>query len=141
MHIKNWPLKTTKWLADVRCITTAFYYSFFSQCIAQERYGFGNVKNISACDAAENGAPANQLLQENAKANLLKFNVYFKTMDSRLVEESVMYDTLALLYALGGALSLFLGISLAMVFEIVELIIDIVSNLARHFSSPRPKKN
>ena len=131
-----------------------FFFSFFVQCIAQDRYGFKD-KNISACDAAaEKAATANpqmqeearrlqeeaRRLQEDAKVNLLKFNVYFKTMDSRLVEESVMYDAPALLYALGGALSLFLGISLAMVFEIVELIIDIVINLARHFSSPRPKQ-
>ena len=124
-----------------------FFFSFFVQCIAKDRYGFKD-KNISACDAAaEKAATANPLLQEearrlqeDAKVNLLKFNVYFKTMDSRLVEESVMYDAPALLYALGGALSLFLGISLAMVFEIVELIIDIVINLARHFSSPRPKQ-
>ena len=111
-------------------------FPFSFQDIAQDKYGFGQDKNISP----ENAAADNQKLQEDAKANLLKFNVYFKTMDSRLVEESQMYDLLALLYALGGALSLFLGISLAMVFEIVEFVVDIVINLARHFSSPRPKQ-
>ena len=76
-----------------------------------------------------------------AKANLLKFNVYFKSMDSRVVTESETYDFMTLIYALGGALSLFLGISLAMVFEVVEFLVDIVINLAKHFSSPRPKQN
>ena len=43
--------------------------------------------------------------------------------------------------ALGGALSLFLGISLSMIFEIVELIIDIVLNIGLYlyWSSPKGK--
>jgi hypothetical protein len=35
-----------------------------------------------------------------------------------------------LISALGGALSLYLGISIAMVFEVIELVIDFVINLA-----------
>ena len=34
----------------------------------------------------------------------------------------------AFISALGGALSLFLGISLSMVFEVIELIIDVILN-------------
>ena len=54
------------------------------------------------------------------------------------------------MYAIGGAMALYLGISLSMLFEIIELFLDIMINLFRfwvgkkisYHSSPRtPKGN
>jgi hypothetical protein len=42
--------------------------------------------------------------------------------------------------ALGGALSLFLGISLSMVFEVVEFLIDLCLNFFVFFSKSKPEK-
>ena len=36
--------------------------------------------------------------------------------------------------SIGGAISLYLGISIAMVFEVVELIIDVIFNLGKYFA-------
>ena len=54
----------------------------------------------------------------------MQVNVYFKTLNTHMVTESAYYDGTTIIYAFGGALSLYLGISLAMVFEIFEWIID-----------------
>ena len=42
---------------------------------------------------------------------------------------------------LGGALSLWLGISIAMFMEVVEFIIDIIIVLCRHCASSKTKKS
>ena len=64
--------------------------------------------------------------------NLLQINVYFKTLNVKRVGETAVYDSLfgsSFVAALGGALSLFLGISLSMVFEVLEFIVDLLLNL------------
>ena len=66
------------------------------------------------------------------KMNMLKFNVFFKTLNSQEVEELVKYDLTTTFYAIGGALSLFLGISLSMIFEVLEFLVDMVINLVKY---------
>ena len=61
---------------------------------------------------------------DKVKQNLMQVNVYFKTLNTHMVTESEYYDINTMIYAFGGALSLYLGISLVMVFEIFEWIID-----------------
>ena len=50
-------------------------------------------------------------------------------MDTKKVEESETYNINSMLYAIGGAVSLFLGISISMLFEVLELFIDLVISL------------
>ena len=80
---------------------------------AAELYGY---RNVSKDD-------------DKVKQNLMQVNVYFKTLNTHMVTESEYYDGNTIIYAFGGALSLYLGISLAMVFEIFEWIIDTFLNL------------
>ena len=61
--------------------------------------------------------------------NLLQVNVYFSTLNINRVTESVTYSTNTMIYAFGGAMSLYLGISLVMVFEVIEWLIDTLLNL------------
>ena len=70
--------------------------------------------------------------EELMKQNMLKFNVFFKTLSSQQVVESVKYDLTTTFYAIGGALSLFLGISLSMIFEVLEFLVDLVINLVKY---------
>ena len=70
------------------------------------------------------------------KENLLQVNVFFNTLNTHTVKESIYYDPITMIYAFGGALSLYLGISLAMIFEIFEWLVDTVSNLV----CPKRKK-
>ena len=99
--------------------------------MAQKTYGF---EVISGKNTSQ------EEMQDSMKENLLKVNVYFKTMDSRLVEESATYDTTSILYAVGGAISLWLGISLSMIFEVFELLINLFVNLTCNPSPPKRKK-
>ena len=55
-------------------------------------------------------------MQEKMKQNLLKVNVFLRMMDTKKVQESEIYNINSMLYAIGGAVSLFLGISITMLF-------------------------
>ena len=79
-------------------------------------------------------------IQDYIQQNLLKVDVYLKSIESRTVVESPTYEFNSMLYALGGAISLFLGISLSMIFEVLELLIDIFLNMAMAFSSAPARK-
>ena len=89
--------------------------------------------------------------------NLLKINVYFKSKMTKLIEETKTYQTVwtincigveiylqflqvfgpSFMNALGGALSLFLGISFILIFELFELLLDIFMN-SLNFCVNRP---
>ena len=43
--------------------------------------------------------------------------------------EAPTYNSTTLVTAIGGAISLYLGMSIAMIFEVIELIIDCIVNL------------
>ena len=76
--------------------------------------------------------------------NLLQANVYFKTLNVKRVGESAVYDSLfssTFVAALGGALSLFLGISLSMVFEVFEFVIDLMLNLCLYCAKESGETN
>ena len=82
--------------------------------------------------------------------NLLKIQVYFTSLNVETIAESPTYQVLiyhrimknlnhdklkiiqwddgSYISAMGGAISLYLGISIAMVFEVIELIIDFFIN-------------
>jgi len=64
--------------------------------------------------------------------NLLKINVYYDSMSLKTIKETASYPGgilgSAFLSGLGGVLSLFLGISFAMLFEVFELLLDLILN-------------
>lgn len=53
--------------------------------------------------------------------DLLKINVYFKTLSVRVVEETAKYDLAGIMAAVGGATGLYLGVALVALFEVVEV--------------------
>ena len=63
--------------------------------------------------------------------NLIKINVFFGTLNQHIVEDKIDYaiGDGSLINALGGCLSLWLGISFCNLFEILELILDLLGNL------------
>ena len=68
-------------------------------------------------------------------------SIYFGSLDVTSTVESPEFERGALLNSLGGALSLFLGVSIIMIFEVVEvnvrlvysMICSIVSFIVNHF--------
>jgi len=59
------------------------------------------------------------------KNNVAQISVYFQSLNAKLIYEEPKYTLTALTGAIGGSLSLYLGISVAMMFEVFEFIVDI----------------
>jgi hypothetical protein len=64
---------------------------------------------------------------------IVHVQVFFRTLNKKTVSETKTYDYSitdggSFWSALGGVFSLFLGISLAAVFEVVEIFIDFIAN-------------
>ena len=68
-------------------------------------------------------------LSADVANNLLQINIYFTTLNIHTIQESITYEWNTIIYALGGAMSLYLGISLVMIFEVFEWLIDTMINL------------
>ena len=63
------------------------------------------------------------------KENLLQVSIFYSSLNERNIQEDIKYTTDTITYAVGGAISLYLGISLSMVFEVIEFFIDLLINL------------
>ena len=102
--------------------------------------GSTGAKTGDKASGGNSGTNSGPDMQDYIQQNLLKVDVYLKSMETRTVVESPTYEFNSMLYALGGAISLFLGISLSMIFEVLELLIDIFLNMAMAFSSAPVRK-
>ena len=63
----------------------------------------------------------------SSQFDLFQINIFFESLDVEEVKESPQFATIwDLLNSLGGALSLFLGVSLISIFEIFEIGIRLI---------------
>ncbi len=67
----------------------------------------------------------NEVFKDRIQQNYLKVDVYFQTLNVREVKQSKKYSFDSAFAALGGGLSLYLGVAIILVFEILELAYDI----------------
>ena len=86
------------------------------QTSAQTAYGFDS----------DDAAADKMSLAEN----LLQVQIYFTSLNVQVITESAVYDwnDSSMVAAIGGALSLYLGISISMIFEVIELFLDFFHN-------------
>ena len=75
-------------------------------------------------------------IQQLVQNNLMQVSIYYGTLDVDDVAEVPEYTFLTFLSSLGGAVSLYLGISFIQVFEIVQFLIKL---LVSCFSHENPK--
>ena len=63
--------------------------------------------------------------------NLLEINVYFSSLNEQTISAEKVYPLWgsAFTSAFGGVMSLYLGIPIAMLFELVEILLDFIGNL------------
>ena len=73
------------------------------------------------------------------RENLLLLKVFFQSLNIRNIKESIKYDLITSIYAVGGAISLYLGMSISMLFEVFELIVDWLFNLFTYCSGKNRK--
>ena len=74
---------------------------------------------------------ATQFLRRRVTSSYLKVSVYFEDKVVTRVVEEPKHDTRSILSNLGGATSLFLGISLIALFELLELAVRCLAKVAR----------
>ena len=64
-------------------------------------------------------------IQQMVQNNLMQVSIYYGSLDVDTVEENPEYTFLTFLSSLGGAVSLYLGVSFIQVFEVVELVVKL----------------
>ena len=60
--------------------------------------------------------------------NLLRVSVFYDSLNEKTITTSAVYTGSNIFSSLGGVLSLFLGISFAMLFEVIEILLDFLNN-------------
>ena len=76
--------------------------------------------------------------------NLLEINVYFDSLNEEKVSAEIVYPMWgsAFTSGFGGVMSLYLGIPIAMLFELVEILLDFIGNFFNWTSGkPLGRKN
>jgi hypothetical protein len=100
-------------------------YSFTISSLSPFTSGFINwIRNTTNTTShlSQNGTIDDQLIANS----LLKINIYYNQLGYTEIKEFENYPTLNLISNVGGTLSLFLGMSLLSLFEIVELVLQII---------------
>ena len=67
-------------------------------------------------------------LKNFVKQNFISVTIYFGSFDVRTISEIPIYSFWGFLSTLGGALSLFLGLTFIQLFEVIELVIKLGSS-------------
>ena len=60
------------------------------------------------------------------KADYLKLDVYLMSLNVKSITETARYTTASFISTLGGSLGAWLGFSVCMIFEVLELAIDLI---------------
>jgi len=69
-----------------------------------------------------------------------RVDIYYQTLNLKEIMQSPTISFDSLFSQIGGAISLYLGISVIMAFEVFELIGDLVMAIFKYCQTPRPKK-
>ena len=62
---------------------------------------------------------------EDVKDDYLRVDVYFMSLNVKSITESARYTLVTFISALGGSIGVWVGFSVCMIFELIELAIDI----------------
>ena len=76
--------------------------------------------------------------------NLVQINVYFNSLSEQIISAELVYPLWgsAITVAFGGVMSLYLGIPIAMLFELVEIFLDFIGNVINwSLGKPLGRKN
>ena len=72
------------------------------------------------------------MIRESVERDFLRLDIFYTTTTTDLVEEVAKYATpYATLSTVGGVLSLYLGITLVSMFEVVELVVRVANRIIR----------
>ena len=63
---------------------------------------------------------------EDVKEDYLRLDIYFMSLNVKSIIETARYTLVSFISALGGSLGVWVGFSVCMMFEVIELIIDVL---------------
>ena len=66
---------------------------------------------------------------EDVKEDYLKIDIYFMSLNVKSITETARYTVVSFISTLGGSLGVWVGFSVCMMFEVIELFIDLCINL------------
>ncbi len=72
--------------------------------------------------------PEAELIKQELQQDYTKAEVYFQTLNVQSIVQRAKYTDEGFFAGLGGALSLYLGVAIIMVFELLEFFFDIFMN-------------
>lgn len=125
----TWPSQQY-WVKSEQSICNCWESNPFSKLLQQDLAGDAGI-NIGQ-DLA-NGRTILQV-KESVQTAFVKSTVYFKTLNLKAITESEKYTPSTLMAALGGSLSLYLGVAIIMCFELIELAADVCLAVWRHIT-------
>lgn len=68
---------------------------------------------------------SSQVHPEDVKDDYLRVDVYFMSLNVKTITETARYTLVTFISTLGGSIGVWVGFSVCMIFEIIELLIDI----------------
>ena len=66
-----------------------------------------------------------QVLPDDVKDDYLRLDVYFMSLNVKTITETARYSFVTFISALGGSFGVWIGFSVCMFFELIELAIDL----------------
>ncbi|CAM6055018.1 unnamed protein product [Sphagnum tenellum] len=80
------------------------------------------------------------VIKKTIQENLVQANVYYETLNVRSVTQTAKYSSDTFVASLGGALGLYMGMAVIMMFEVVELVFDIAFSIWKNQQSAVSRK-
>lgn len=108
-------------LCPLECNRTEYRTSLYSVQLIGDKY----VEAIKANKNLTSDFVTRELNVQSARESIVKLNIYYDSLSYQLSTESVKFDIVALLSSVGGNLSLFLGVGVFSVCEIVEVLLEV----------------
>jgi len=66
------------------------------------------------------------IIKQKIQEDFTRAEIYYQTMNVVTIQQDPKYTLQSLFGALGGGLSLYLGCAVVMIFEVIELLVDLV---------------
>ncbi|XP_059081142.1 degenerin deg-1-like [Tigriopus californicus] len=80
-------------------------------------------------------------VQSELQQNYVQADIYYQTLNVRSIVQEAKYSEDGYVAALGGALSVYMGIAVIMIFELLELVIDLVLNVWKFYNGANEEKH
>ena len=108
-------------LCPLECNRTEYRTNIYAVQLIGDKY----VDAINANRNLSKDFVARNLTAQSALSSIVKLNIYYDSLSYQLSTESVKFDIVALLSSIGGNLSLFLGVGVFSLCELIEVFLEV----------------